>query len=914
MSQDRSPAGSRDARAWRQPEGKPASPAGGPGAPGRGKKIFALLAVMLALAGVIVGLIYWIKPRPEPYFLPLFITDYRAAEIPVIPLAQADREALCNSASLGERGYFGSVSAFTSQERRRLLDELEALKDREPARPVVVYLSAHARTGPSGEVFILPGDADVDDPTTWIRLREVLELFRACAARHRLLILDIMRPLADPFLGVLANDVAAQVQADLRAVEDSGRLVLCACSPWQVSLSCEPLGRSVFSYYFEEGLRGWADAYNPRQVRDGRVTVQELAEFVVTRTHRWSTQLGAFPQTPLLVGSADDFPLVVLPDGQPRAAPEPPLERAFPQWLRLGWKQRDEWRTQGISRRAPRAFRDLESHLFRAEQFWRGGVDLSRHLEYQLADFKAERARVERIQSARQSGPALSLAEAQDRGAKPDAAVIELVKQTLAAINKAKVEEADKIREEQTRQFGEKTKGASQFAVAWTVFQEALEAPTPDRLRALDQLLGPRAPKFVETHCLRRLAARSKERGVPTRVAQRALAAVAAGEQAAAAPPHTLPWLRALLDEAFQTQSQGLSLVFSRPGTLDDGRWTDAEELLGRALDQFALIRYHQQMLEDGRRTWDEGVSLLPAYARYLEHAPDQEAVWWESVESGARLGELLVPPPADAAATAEAQARTTREVADLTGTLSRGLQTLQRPWQEEALKRLRELTSDGRRGDPKLGALLATPLPSAAERAEIWTAEQSLARRLLDRVLELDHEESARARSPRRPPRWDAREAEQMEKKRAVMRARIAIHLLRLAGGAGAADLQAKLGQAGEAQLSDPVWQELSSALRRAWTQGLAEKLRRNLERGDLARADQLFRLLLPVAGHAEQPRDRAGNPTAKMQQQQQRAFWLWQAERYGRASEDRSAPAETVKFFAEASRWYREQAARGE
>jgi hypothetical protein len=71
---------------------------------------------------------------------------------------------------------------------------------------------------------------------------------------------------------------------------------------------------------------------------------------------------------------------------------------------------------------------------------------------------------------------------------------------------------------------------------------------------------------------------------------------------------------------------------------------------------------------------------------------------------------------------------------------------------------------------------------------------------------------------------------------------------------------------------------------------------------------------LLLPVAGHAEQPRDRAGNPTAKMQQQQQRAFWLWQAERYGRASEDRSAPAETVKFFAEASRWYREQAARGE
>src|SRR5205085_1754531 len=121
-------------------------------------------------------------------------------------------------------------------------------------------------------------------------------------ARRQLLVLDFMAPATDPRLG-LPDDAAADVQADLDAVPDDRRLVLCAASPYQTTLASPEMGRTVFGWYFEQGLRGWADGYGPDGRRDGQVTATELAEFVRARVARWAWRNRQTRQLPVLLGN-----------------------------------------------------------------------------------------------------------------------------------------------------------------------------------------------------------------------------------------------------------------------------------------------------------------------------------------------------------------------------------------------------------------------------------------------------------------------------------------------------------------------------------------------------------------------------------------------------------------------------------
>ena len=85
---------------------------------------------------------------------------------------------------------------------------------------VIVYLSAHARLGPEGEVRILRPEARFGHLESELTLRDVLAALKACPSRDKLLILDIMRPHADPSVGVLDDDVAGRVLGELEGVPD----------------------------------------------------------------------------------------------------------------------------------------------------------------------------------------------------------------------------------------------------------------------------------------------------------------------------------------------------------------------------------------------------------------------------------------------------------------------------------------------------------------------------------------------------------------------------------------------------------------------------------------------------------------------------------------------------------------------
>src|SRR5205823_8396622 len=269
---------------------------------------------------------------------------------------QANREAIRAG------GYFPRTdeNAFGSQERHLLVQELAGLQTLARQDSLVLYLNAFASRGGDGLTAVWPADFNPDAAQTRLPLRDVLRALAGCPAPHKLLVLDIMRPAVGARLGELEPDAASaaydEIQRELAARPDPARLglILCACAPGEVSLASETLGRSIFNYYFEEGLRGWADGYNARNERNGRISVTELAEFVRAHVGRWAAANRGTPQTPLLLGTGPDFALRALPQGRPEPRLALPDPGNYPSWLLAAWKLRDAWVADGTGGLDPR--------------------------------------------------------------------------------------------------------------------------------------------------------------------------------------------------------------------------------------------------------------------------------------------------------------------------------------------------------------------------------------------------------------------------------------------------------------------------------------------------------------------------------------------------------------------------------
>ena len=159
------------------------------------RRRFTLLATVLGLAGAIVVLLMLLRPTPRPYYLPLFVTHDHAEEVSWVPLGRNDLRAITL------RGYFSRPRAARPAGGGPDDRGPGCAKTLKPADTVVVEISAQARTGEKGEVFFLPADAGIDDPESWVRLREVLGWLGDCPAHRKLLILETTRPEADPLHG-----------------------------------------------------------------------------------------------------------------------------------------------------------------------------------------------------------------------------------------------------------------------------------------------------------------------------------------------------------------------------------------------------------------------------------------------------------------------------------------------------------------------------------------------------------------------------------------------------------------------------------------------------------------------------------------------------------------------------------------
>jgi len=235
---------SRDARKWQGPRAR------GKNGRARGKsrlpRVLTLLFVILALAGALVALAFFMRSPPQPLLVVIRIDQYDDEPLlPFYPWGEQDSQALRN-AGLTEQG------AFTSQERQRLLEALKKLGKDQPAdQPLVIYLAAYAAGTENGGVALVPARARLDDPNSFLPLKEVLQAVKDCRVNKKLLLLDLAQPCTAPRGGLLTNDVAARLEPILtEAVRDRADLqILTSCSPGQVSLSSEELGHTVFAHY-----------------------------------------------------------------------------------------------------------------------------------------------------------------------------------------------------------------------------------------------------------------------------------------------------------------------------------------------------------------------------------------------------------------------------------------------------------------------------------------------------------------------------------------------------------------------------------------------------------------------------------------------------------------------------------------
>jgi hypothetical protein len=776
---------------------------------GRRVAVLALTGGILALVGAVAAWLTFPSAFRQPHFVPLCVGEY-GDEFPLRRWARQDAEVL-------RRLPWHQSNTFARQERSLLDGDLRNLAGQGRDQPVVVYISAYVLPGPGGDLFLLPADARLAQSATWIPLREVFAHLRACPARRKLLLLDVMQAFIDPAKGLLANDAAARLEPllDEMLPQDANLAVLCACSPGQVSLTSEDLGQSVFGHFLYRGLCGEADGAGPTGKVDRRVSVRELAEYVTAEVDRWAQRQRQARQTPQLLNLGHDFALAQV-EGECAAVAG---LGGYPVWLRRGWEERDRWWADETFRTAPRAFRALETALLRAEQQWRGGAGA----EAVRADLQTRLGQVRRRRDeeapAREQAEPRSLAEALLRKGlaldPPDRdPVVEAQRLAALAVRTRgpKPAEADVKRLEAGTKELLKPFTGKPLQLARVVLAAATEAPLgADAVQFLAGLLGKgRVPALAETDYLKRVATLPPDRrgAWPAEAVLLALQTAREAARAEAADPQALLWVRAGLDRAARRRREGETLLFAA-----DGDRSRAAATLKEARNAYAAINRDLEVIREALRCRDEALVLLPGYAPALEVDPGPARTWEEAVATARSLRALLSEPRDAVGAGPDGPVP---KMAELTDTLRHdpnGLKRLRRPLEPEHRQGLIERRKQGDPTDEKVvRALLETTWPKARERVQLFSALRELSAAL-----------AARPGPQEALPAWRAGPAVAAERGRALQRARWSLDLLRLEGVEGLGALEKALAGAGRAPQDERRRQALTEELRRAWARASA-------------------------------------------------------------------------------------------
>lgn len=187
---------------------------------------------------------------------------------------------------------------------------------------LLVYFSGHGGQAPERDnsTLLLLRDSYRDDLTeTTLSAQAAREMMSATECEKRLLILDAChaggtRGPDDPTYAELFNNEFVEARFE-------GTPTFASCDFASLSGALLPLTRkfdasqkkrdvSVFTYWLNEGLKGYADGAVENQDADGVIASDELFAYVAQNLE-WTLASGAYWQTPALVASKNEKPFAV---------------------------------------------------------------------------------------------------------------------------------------------------------------------------------------------------------------------------------------------------------------------------------------------------------------------------------------------------------------------------------------------------------------------------------------------------------------------------------------------------------------------------------------------------------------------------------------------------------------------------
>ncbi len=257
---------------------------------------------------------------------------------------------------------------------------------------IIIHLSAHGVLNAASEPCLLFAEADPLDDRTWVPLSNVL---RAIGANEKvkqgdarvLVLLDTGKQPPDIRCGLLCAGFVDAAVEKIQSLPFTNFAVLLSCGEDQCAWTAPELGGSVFGVMVTSGLQGRADALAGN--RNGKVTVQELAQFVSSTVDGYVREYRGRVQNPNLVwcgeDQAQDFDLCY------QSAYGTSAASTYQPNLRIGkmneaWTKFEEWSKKSPSHVTwPRT--TASSRLARAEQLlWAGpGYETQFSLELDAA-------------------------------------------------------------------------------------------------------------------------------------------------------------------------------------------------------------------------------------------------------------------------------------------------------------------------------------------------------------------------------------------------------------------------------------------------------------------------------------------------------------------------------------------------
>ena len=722
------------------------------------------LGTALALAVALIVVLSWFRPLIQPT---LILVAGPVDGPTAIPQQRGDLAALQHL-----NGFQPVAGGVKVLDISQALATLRGGERAEPLAtgPLLISLSSRVwldpQSTPDGQPSKRPiihlGSADGPG------LDEFLRVVSSRGSSDRLLILDLYPPPADPRWGSFAPEAVPQLvnQAAADSIEANNAdestarslAILVSCAPDQRPVTSDALERSVFGLYLEQGLRGAADRSG-----DGRITARELAAFTTNRVQHWSRSVRGVTQSPTYHDdpATPSMPLVLVPRQIPAPAGLPKTARGYPEWLTRAWTERDALIRSGAGVEAPRPLALFAAAILQAERDWRSGLESAR-VEADLADRLASiRARIAPTRAISHPAPR-SLAQEEWFGHAPDAAILAA---TRAAYTKRPRREPDAkpgvFEAAEAHAIADffdpaKLQIRSDFDLAHAVFRVAVEDSNPsfESISFLRQILASHQPRpaYAETLALFRLAERPRA-DWSADLASQALALTRDGELAQARPSSLAGGSRNL-DEAARLRHEA-EVLFHAPGY---GSVVEVAQRFAaaRAATRVALTR--SAAIDEATRLADDAARILPAAANLLEVAPELERLWLDATDAAAQMFDQLDQTWVQGASRPPGLATDQGDRRDQDGPTDRidltdeidALRVALASFGPEAISAwTARVARPGSVAEPirlrEILALLATDLPVAGDRANLWKAGIEIERRLVAATMELDTRDGSR-------------------------------------------------------------------------------------------------------------------------------------------------------------------------